>query len=66
MTFPVYQGNPWLTSKDVSRSKRVNLCFNNNIISHFSLFTQCLWGLVIFILPRSALFIKKGVVVRTT
>ena len=25
MTFPVYQGDPWMTSKDVSRSKGVNI-----------------------------------------
>ena len=32
LTFPVYQGGPWMTSKDVFKSKRVNyyltlLCF---------------------------------------
>ena len=32
MTFPVYQGDPWVTSKDVSWSKRVKKISDTNYL----------------------------------
>ena len=40
MTFPVYQGDPWITSKDVSRSKRVKNIFLIDIAEENSISTQ--------------------------